>query len=123
MNISKDGCHLTILLDTNIYSEDVLFKCFYWYTDKYNVTINRHTENLFRVQLEFSPHDESEETSNLVIAKIKRDLIDFKLRDIVTKETKIIRELIVAKAFAFFDSDDNPKSIITDPVGYNPLEI
>ena len=50
----------------------------------------------------------------------KRDLIDFKLRDIVTKETQTIRELITAKAFAYFDLDDNPATEISDPVGFNP---
>lgn len=50
-------------------------------------------------------------------------MIDFKLRDIVSKETKTIRELIIAKAFAYYEEDQSPDTEISDPVGFNPENI
>ena len=120
MDASIKGNEIHLVIDKDIYSEDVLHKCFYWYTSTYNVPIDIHSERQFFVLLQ-SKH----ETENLehILEKIKCDLIDFKLRDIVTKETKTVRELIVAKAFAYYGLEENPLTEISDPVGFNPADI
>ena len=59
----------------------------------------------------------------LAIEKIKQDLLDFKLRDIINKETRIIRELLIAKAFANYDDEEDPTTDISDPVGFSPKSI
>ena len=54
--------------------------------------------------------------------KIRTDLVDFKTRDIVTKETINIRDLLVAKAFAHSDDfDASPVGDVSDLVGFDPL--
>ena len=118
MTIVQDGQILTLSIPQSIYSEDILFKCFYWYTGKYSLEITKNSDD-YIVRIEMLIGEKSDE----LVKKIKLDLIDFKLRDIVTKETKLIRELLVAKAFAFDDYDNNPKESISDPVGFNPLEV
>ena len=55
--------------------------------------------------------------------KLERDLIDFNLRDIVTKETMNIRDLLIAKAFSNGEFDESPRSDVSDPVGFNVNEI
>jgi len=111
---------LVFVLDANTYSEDVIYKCFYWYGGDYNVTIQ--VENtLFRISLT-SKSGEQVDTI-LLTNKIRQDLIDFKLRDIVTKETKTIRELLNAKAFANYATENVPATKISDPVGYDPTVI
>ena len=55
------------------------------------------------------------------IKKLKNDLIDFQVRDIVTKETKNVRDLLIAKAFATTDKyETNPPGEVSDPVGFKP---
>lgn len=116
----KEG-ELFLLIEKEIYNEDVLHKCFYWYGNNFNIEISSFSEKLFSVRLQ--PLNKLENLQNTII-KVNRDLIDFKLRDIVTKETKTIRELIIAKAFAYYESeDDNPLTEISDPVGFNPANI
>lgn len=118
-NILKLDNELHFSLDEEIYSDDVLFKCFYWYGADYNIDINKkNTTYLITITCKTDMginHD-------ALLMKIKQDLIDFKLRDIVTKETKNIRELLTAKAFAHFQTDENPLTEISDPVGFDPAE-
>lgn len=110
---------LFITIDNSIYNLDVLHKCFYWYGDKYIVDIKVISDTKNEVSL-LIKHDETDHDFINTISKVKQDLIDFKLRDIVTKETKTVREIIVAKAFAYYDLNDNPTTGIADPVGFNP---
>jgi len=112
---------LVITVDKSIYNLDVLHKCFYWYGSSFDVSI--HDLNEQHYQIELSPQQEGVIMEEMV-SKVKRDLIDFKLRDTVTKETRTVRDLIVAKAFAYYDSDDNnPTTDLSDPVGFDPLSI
>ena len=53
--------------------------------------------------------------------KLTRDLIDFNLRDIVTKETQNVRDLLIAKAFSHGEFDEVQVGEVSDPVGYMPL--
>ena len=56
-----------------------------------------------------------------LIREIKSDLIDFELRQIIYQETKVIKELLIAKAFAPTDKYENePPGEVSDPVGYKP---
>jgi His-Xaa-Ser system protein HxsD len=114
MEIDIQGNKLLVYVEKGIYNDDVLHKCFYWYSGDFNVDISNSSETLSLVQLQSKA--ETQDWSK-IIEKIKRDLIDFKLRDIVTKETKSIRELIIAKAFAYYGLNDEPITEISDPVG------
>lgn len=121
MRFEINKLKLLITVDKTIYNQDVLHKCFYWYGSSFDVTIHDLNEKYY--QIELSPQHREiilEET----VSKVKRDLIDFKLRDTVTKETRTVRDLIIAKAFAYYDSDDNhPTTDLSDPIGFNPLSI
>jgi hypothetical protein len=64
----------------------------------------------------------SDELENLLL-KVERDLVDFNLRDIVTKETQNVRDLLIAKAFSNGEFDELPPGEVSDPVGFNPNEI
>lgn len=121
MEILEQPNGLKIILDKELYSIELLHKCFYWYSTHFSVEINSRDEKWAVVVLQRIK--ESTETWDSTIQKVKRDVIDFKLRDIVTKETQNIRDLLIAKAFAYYEEDDNPLSEISDPVGFHPNEI
>jgi His-Xaa-Ser system protein HxsD len=56
-----------------------------------------------------------------LISRVKRDLVDFRTRDIVARETQSIRELLVAKAFAPSDElDEPPLGSVADLGGVEP---
>ena len=123
MEIQENNNGLIVIVDSEIYNIDVLHKCFYWYGGIYDVDINKHENKQLQIRLLPKNKQIFSENSGALIEKIKKDLIDFKLRDIVTKETKTIRELIVAKAFAYYGLGDNPITDVSDPVGFNPEHI
>lgn len=120
MNIVITECGLDVFTDKSIYNLDVLHKCFYWYGANYDVAFSDFNSQLYKVEL-ISKYDglNFDETAS----KIKRDLVDFKVRDAITKETQTIRELIVAKAFAYYDDGTTPLTELSDPVGFDPLSI
>lgn len=107
--LERSATTLAVAIDVSLYPEDVVFKCFYWYGDKYDVTIDRGAggpELVVRLAMKDGPL--AEEALRQLESKIQRDLVDFKTRDIVAKETRIIRELLIAKAFAHSDDLDSP---------------
>lgn len=94
---------MTIEIDRNIYSDIVISKVVYWLSSKYIIkrTILGDTEEL---DIKFS-EDEKEITEE----EFYRLLNDYKLRDLVAKETKEIKTILYAKAFADdenFSEDD-----------------
>lgn len=111
---------LIIYLDSSLYSKDSIFKCVYWYTAKYNTEISFHNPTTFKVALKSItnvpiPFDDLRKLQ----IKLQRDLIDFNLRDIVTKETQNIRDLLIAKAFSNGEFDESPPGELSDPVGFD----
>ena len=114
------GNECIVFLDSEIFSKDAIIKCLYWYGDKYLANLTLLENRNYRVSIK--PMDKGALNSNQLdslILKLNRDLIDFNLRDIVTKETKNIRELLVAKAFSNGEFDEMPPGEISDPVGYD----
>lgn len=115
-----DKSTLQVSVDKSLYSVEVIHKCFYWYANKYEIDI--HTQDAICL-INISNIAKEENTQEL-IGKIKRDLVDFKTREIISKETKSIRELLIAKAFAHDDSfDEDPPGVVNDPLGFDPTKI
>jgi His-Xaa-Ser system protein HxsD len=116
----KDGyIGISILLE--IYNMDVLHKCFYWYAEDFSVDIAIENDNAAVVKLFPKTHKLDADLFHRIEDKIRTDLLDFKTRDIVTKETKNVRDLLIAKAFAHSDEfDAAPVGEISDPVGFDP---
>jgi His-Xaa-Ser system protein HxsD len=124
MNYVLNSDLLLIKVDKKLYSEDVLYKCLYWYTGKYNISIETFDDQYNYVSIKLpNSLSISEENAKQLNEQLLRDLIDFKLRDIITKETQTVRELIIAKAFANFQIDAQSNFDISDPVGFNPNNI
>lgn len=112
---------VTVFLDASLFSRDAIFKCLYWYGDKFHVTITKTEDELYKITLSFLPQKGGglDELNSLRL-KLERDLFDFNLRDIVSKETKNVRDLLIAKAFSNGEFDESPKGELSDPVGFDP---
>lgn len=119
MNYKIKGQQCSLNIDISIYSIEIIHKCFYWYTGDFEVDISTHDSNQCQVTLVSKA--ETAPDFFILIDRIKQNLIDFKLREIVHKETKTVRELIIAKAFANYEIDvELSKGEVSDPVGFNP---
>lgn len=111
---------LKILIDSHLYNEAVVYKCFYWYGNDYEIDISIGKDDWFEVLITCGQREISEEKKARLISRIKKDLIDFKTRDIISKETQTVRELLIAKAFAQSDEfESQPPGDLSDPVGFS----
>jgi His-Xaa-Ser system protein HxsD len=111
---------LALQIDAEIYGEKVVFPCFYWYGRRFSISIDREAPAVFCIRLTPKEGELTEQEWIDVQKNISQDLIDFKLRAIVDEETRVVRELIIAKAFAHYDEPADPITEISDPVGFQP---
>lgn len=113
---------IIVYADISLYSKDSVFKCLYWYGDKYHTNISVCVNNgreCYKIVLKpILGETLDDDEKNDVIQKLENDLIDFNLRDIVTKETINIRELLIAKAFSNGEFDEEPQGEVSDPLGF-----
>ena len=119
-NEIKDN-EIIVFAQTSLYSKDSIFKCLYWYGAKFRTNLSFEDPNTYRISVK--PISTSQLSSNeleILLLKLERDLIDYNLRDIVTKETQNVRDLLIAKAFSNGEFDEHPPGEISDPVGFNP---
>jgi His-Xaa-Ser system protein HxsD len=122
-NEIKDN-EIIVFADTSLYSKDSIFKCLYWYGDKFHTNVSFADSNTYRVSIKpVSTNQLSQQEQENLLLKLERDLVDFNLRDIVTKETQNVRDLLIAKAFSNGEFDELPPGDVSDPVGFNPREV
>lgn len=93
---------MTIEIDRNIYSDIVISKVVYWLSSKYIIkrAVLGDTEEL---DIKFREGEKE------ITEEFYRLLNDYKLRELVAKETKEIKTILYAKAFADdenFSEDD-----------------
>ena len=107
---------ITFRLDSRIFSKNGIVKCLYWYSEEFQISINVKDEYFFDIKL-VSNNKLSKNELNKFKQKLNQEFIDYNLRDIVRQETTTIRELIIAKAFAHGEFDEEPKGDLMDPLG------
>lgn len=119
--LKKSDTQIVYNIDKSIYSIEIIHKCIYWYTDIYIPQVELLDHLSVQLSLTKKEGVYSTEEINELNNRLSIDLIDYKTRDIISKETKNIRELIVAKAFMYSDEfDQPPPGDVSDPVGFQP---
>jgi His-Xaa-Ser system protein HxsD len=97
-------------VDRRIYSDNVISKAVYWLSKDYTIVrnqINNDFESISAIPKDGSIFDEISWNGRLADA-----LNDFKLRDVIANETRDIKTILYAKAFA--DDEDFSEEDITD---------
>jgi len=121
INQIKDG-EILVFANTVLFSKDAIFKCLYWYGDKFHTNVSFADSETYCLSLKpLSNASIKQDEINLYLQKLERDLIDFQLRDTIVRETHNVRDLLVAKAFSNGEFDEDPIGLISDPVGFVPL--
>jgi His-Xaa-Ser system protein HxsD len=115
-DVAEDS--LVVAVNCELYSREALFRVCYLFTDRCY---------LFLVQEEASPvvlvrfsRKKPDIDLNQMAGEFSNELINQKVRLDVAAETKVIRELIVAQAFAeadLFDRGESEASYLDDPKG------
>lgn len=88
---------MTISIDRRIYNDSVISKAIYWLSDDYIIVRDFLDGNTESLSIEAVDANVGEETLK---AKLMQTLNDFKLRQIVADETRDIKTILYAKAFA-----------------------
>lgn len=91
---------IQIKIDTAIFNDTVITKTLYWLQCDYLVFWNTLKDNIQNIILEKKDGTISEEEFMKLKSRLNQNLIDFKIRDVVNKETKNIRDILYIKAFA-----------------------
>ncbi len=96
---SSDEWH-RVEIDESVFSLDVVTKATYWLTARFDVDVRREQPNgqLF-VAIAGRGGPLATHEAREVEQRLRRDLIDFRTRALVERETRTIREILVAKAF------------------------
>ena len=88
---------MTLTIDKRIYNDSVISKAVYWTSGDYKIV--RTSLDEFSEQIELIATN-AESSESLVEEKFFQLLNDFKLRQIVADETRDIKTILYAKAFA-----------------------
>lgn len=122
-NYIKDG-EINVFVDASLFSTDVILKCLYWYGERFHTTVTLIDSQTFSILLKpLGVVGTSETELDSYLQKFERDLIDYQLRGMITKETQNVRDLLVAKAFSNGEFDEEPPGDVSDPVGFDPNKI
>lgn len=91
------GQYASVSVDPQVYSETAIFKAAYWFTDRCFIFLDGLPDG--RVSVEIRAKGDQPLDLAVACADFCNALIDFRVRDIVAKETSVIREALVRKAF------------------------
>lgn len=86
---------MKLCIDRKIYSDSVFSKAVYWLAGDYKIV--RHQLDANTEEIEATPKSNS---SNAFEERLFDALNDFKLRQIIADETRDIKTILYAKAFA-----------------------
>lgn len=122
MDQVRDKLSIELKVSDKVFSKEIILKALYWYAQKFTVDIDYdEVDNNYIIKLKANESGDIKlEDLHLYENKLKRDLIDYSLRQQVLEETKSVRDLLLAKAFSNGEYDDGPIGDVSDPVGFNP---
>lgn len=116
LNISTDGNHIELLIDTNIFAKDIVLKAAFNFLDR-GYFFFRLDENKNLI-LQLTKRTENSENLEKIIEDFSDVLLETYLRDKLEKDNKVIRETIVTKAINGPIDSENFVSFNTEE-GYN----
>jgi His-Xaa-Ser system protein HxsD len=98
----RRGDGLVLRVDSRVYSEEAIFRACYIFTDRCYLLLDRDGSD--HIIVRFRARQESA-TLDQVVGEFANELLNQRLRIGLARETKQLRERIVAQAFAGTDVD------------------
>ena len=94
------GIYIRFSVDTDVHTKAAIFKTAYWFTDQYYLFISRIDDtNLFQVEARPKDTETSLQTLKAACGEFHNYLIDQEVRQQVIRETAVVRDTLVKKAF------------------------
>jgi His-Xaa-Ser system protein HxsD len=109
---------LVVAVNSDLYSREALFRVSYLFTDRCYLFLSQDVDSPI-VQVRFTRKGTDIDLNELA-GEFSNELINQKVRLNIAAETKAIRELIVAQAFAeadLFGGGDSEANYLDDPKG------
>jgi His-Xaa-Ser system protein HxsD len=100
----EDDKFFYIFIPQRLYSKEAILNCLYWKLNDFNINFSVFSEKEFQVSLDLKALSLQQKES--LKNSFSNELLDYELREVVNRETKNIKELIIAKAFANGALDD-----------------
>lgn len=94
---------ITFKVDLTIYSETIIDKVLYWWSDQFAIMRKNIPHTTFQEIILVASCPVSPEDFLVIRQKLSGDFIDYKNRSIIESETRDIRNILYAKAFANCD--------------------
>ena len=105
---------LALTVDETIYSREAVLRTCYWFTDRCYLFVSRSAPDCLTVSVRAKP---GRLALDAVAGEFANALLDQQVRLDIERETRTVRELIVAKAFAESGVlEDSPVGDDRDPV-------
>ena len=93
------GNKASFSIDTNVYTMNVIHKVLYWLSDSFVISTQSIGND---VQVTLTSKEEYADWNNME-SMISQMLCDYALREVVSEETKDIRNILYIKAFSNID--------------------
>jgi His-Xaa-Ser system protein HxsD len=90
---------VSLPIDLKVYNLEALKKTSYRFADRASIAIKNDTESSASIEFNFSSGT-NDEMIQKVVSEFRSELLDQDLRQIISEETKGIRNLILAHAFS-----------------------
>jgi His-Xaa-Ser system protein HxsD len=94
------------LVDKKIFSDEVLSKALYWLSSDFIISRKTISDFKEKITLHTIKSDNIINSESLQ-KQISQHLSDYKLREIIQKETKDIRNILYIKAFANYNGEED----------------
>jgi len=104
--IEESESVVRLSVNTSLYTEGVIFRTCYAFTDRCSVLVDRLNPEHVLVELRKQAGSGS---LKALAAEFANELVNQRVRAVVASETKLIRDLIVSQAFAEADLRPEPK--------------
>ncbi len=93
----------SFVVDLSIYSDEVISHVLYWMASEYLIMRENSGERQQQISLRKKQGEFSPQELRKLEERLSRDFADYKLREIVERETRDIRTILYVKAFAEFE--------------------
>ena len=94
---------ITFKVDLTIYSEAIIDKVLYWWSDRFAIMRKNIPQTTFQEIILVASYPVSPEELPVIRQKLSDDFIDYKNRSVIESETRDIRNILYAKVFAYCD--------------------
>lgn len=98
--LDEFGCYKRVSVDTTLFPIDIVLKTLYWFTEEYYIQLSLNEQKTTLLDVVFRTKDFQTPVSENLIGEFCNSLLDQKIRHFIQKETTLVRDIVVKRAFS-----------------------